>query len=311
MIDWHRETEGEAALSLRRVSVRRQDFTLGPIDLDIPAGYVTAVVGTNGSGKSTLFRLFMGMEPHDGGQIELLGSSAANAGAEVDIKRRIGYLAELPHAYENALNAEEKARFASKWYPGWDWDRYRKLLRSFDAESAGKLRKLSKGMRRKVELACALAHNPELLLLDEPSSGLDPFAWQTLLAELRRFMEQGDRTIVIASHVADEVKRLADYILFLHRGKPLGFYEKDALFDGWRTIVLSVQEDAAIEAQLKRVPGLQGWSKSAPGVYQLETDRPDEAETFCRAQGCQVLSKRRMELEEIMGCLIRGEEARR
>jgi len=310
MMDWIGESKPAAAMSLKGVSVRRQAFTLGPLHLEIPTGLVTAVVGANGSGKSTLFRLLMGMEPCDEGQIEVLGE---RLGPETDIgvKRRIGYLAELPHAYENSLTAEEKARFASKWYPGWDWDRYRKLLRSFDAESGAKLRKLSKGMRRKVELACVLAHNPELLLLDEPSSGLDPFAWQTMLTELRRYMEQGDRTIVIASHITDEVKRLADYILFLHRGRPLGFYEKDALFDSWRTIVLSAQEDKEAELRLQRVPGIQGWSKSAPGIYQLETDRPDEAEAYCHSQGWKSLSKRRMELEEILGCLIRGEEARR
>ncbi|CAM3682539.1 ABC transporter ATP-binding protein [Cohnella lubricantis] len=311
MIDWSAEPRTAAAFSLRQVTIQRQAFTLGPLDLDIPAGYVTAVVGANGSGKSTLFRLLLNMEPYDQGQVELLGKPAADADADVELKRRIGYLAELPHAYENSLTAEEKARFASRWYPSWDWSRYRKLLRSFDAESSDKLRKLSKGMRRKVELACVLAPNPELLLLDEPSSGLDPFAWQTMLAELRRFMEQGDRTIVIASHIPDEVKRLADYILFLHRGRPLGFYEKDALFDSWRTIVLSAQEGASAESDLKRVPGVQGWIRSAPGIYQVETDRADDAEAFLSSQGYQILSKQRMELEEILGCLIRGEEARR
>lgn len=310
MIDWNRESQTPAALSLRQVAVKRESFTLGPLDLDIPAGLVTAVVGSNGSGKSTLFRLMMGMEPADEGRIELLGSEL-KAESDVAAKGRIGFLAELPHAYEDSLTAMDKARFASKWYPGWDWDRYRKLIRSFDVESAGKLKKLSKGMRRKVELACALAHNPELLLLDEPSSGLDPFAWQTMLGELQRYMEQGDRTIVIASHITGEVRKLADCILFLHRGKPVGFFEKDALFDSWRTLVVSERESAAAESGLKRMPGMQGCARSAPGIYQLETDRPEEAEAYCRDRGYQILSARRMELEEILGCLIRKEDARR
>lgn len=299
----------DIAVSLRQVVVRGERFTLGPLNVEMPRGLVTAIVGPNGSGKSTLFRLLMQLEPYREGEAELLGEPVRPETDE-SVKLRIGYLAELPHAYEDSLTAEEKARFAAKWYPGWDWDRYRKLLRSFDADGTAKLRKLSKGMRRKVELAIAMAHNPELLLLDEPSSGLDPFAWKTMLSELGRYMEQGDRTLVIASHITEEVRRLADCILFLHRGKSLGFYEKDALFDGWRSIVLASQEPDA-QAKLARAPGLQGLTESAPGIYRLETDLPEEAEAYGRSAGCQVMAVRRMELEEILDCLIRKEEARR
>ncbi|MBB6730119.1 ATP-binding cassette domain-containing protein [Cohnella zeiphila] len=302
----------DVALRLAGVAVRSERFALGPLDLEIPRGIVTAVIGPNGSGKSTLFRLLMNMEPYQEGKAELLGMTIG-PDADESYKQRIGFLAELPYSYEDALTAEEKARFASLWYPGWNWDRYRKLVRGFDAEEANrtKLRKLSKGLRRKVELAGVLAPNPELLLLDEPSSGLDPFAWKTMIDELQRYMEQGDRTLIIATHIAEEVKRLADCVLFLHRGKTLGFYEKDELFDSWRSITVSLEDEGASAANLKRAPGVQDAIESAPGIWQLATDRSDEAEAFCRSEGCRVIATRRMELEDIMGCLIRKEEARR
>jgi len=302
----------DIAVKLSGVAVRRERFALGPLNVEIPRGIVTAIVGPNGLVKSTLFRLVMNMEPFQEGKAELLGMPLG-PGEDESYKRRVGFLAELPHAYEDALTAYEKAKFASLWYPGWDWDRYRKLIRGFDAEEAlrTKLRKLSKGLRRKTELAGVLAPNPELLLLDEPSSGLDPFAWKTMLDELQRFMEQGDRTLIIASHIADEVRRLADCILFLHRGKALGFYEKDQLFDSWRSITISPEDESAAAASLKRAPGLQDCTMSAPGVWQLTTDRAEEAEAFCRSEGCRVIATRRMELEDIMSCLIRKEEARR
>lgn len=304
------EGNPEAAVSLRQVAVRRERFTLGPLNIEVPRGLVTAIVGPNGSGKSTLFRLLLKMEPYDdGGEVEVLGHPV-RPGADESFKTGIGYLAELPHAYEDPLTAEEKARFASMWYPGWDWDRYRKLIRSFDAESPDKLKKMSKGMRRKVELACALAHNPELLLLDEPSSGLDPFAWKTMLGELQRYMEQGDRTMIIASHITEEVRRLADCILFVHRGKALGFYEKDQLFDSWRALAVTSPEPGRL-AELAKAPGVQGVAESAPGIYQLETDLAEEAEAYCRERGFQVMGSRRMELEDILSCLIRKEDARR
>ena len=88
---------------------------------------------------------------------------------------------------------------------------------------------MSKGMRRKFDLSLAMAHNPELLLLDEPSSGLDPIAWKTMIDVIHRYMERGDRTVLMASHIVDEVRRLADYIVFIIQGKVLGMYEKDAL----------------------------------------------------------------------------------
>ncbi|MBB6674456.1 ABC transporter ATP-binding protein [Cohnella nanjingensis] len=302
-------TREPAAISLRGAAVRRRQFTLGPLTLDIPSGMVTAIVGPNGSGKSTLFRMLLQMEPYEEGEAKLLGARVGPGGDDA-AKARIGFVAELPHAYEGGLTAEEKARFAAAWYPTWSWDRYRKLMRKFEAEGNTKLRKLSKGMRRKVELAIAMAHDPELLLLDEPSSGLDPFAWKTMLEELHRYMESGDRTLVLATHITEEVRRLADYVLFLHRGRSLGMYEKDQLFDAWR--VFAIQTATGLDlAKLQAIPGVQGAAEAGPGIYRLETDRADETEEYCLAQGYKLLSAQRMEMEEILACLVRKEEAGR
>lgn len=304
-------TDANTAIALRGIKLEHDRFVLGPIACDIPKGMVTAIVGPNGSGKSTLFRALLGLEPIKDGEAEVLGTNLI--GAQDDAyKSRIGFLAENPHAHESHFTADEKAKFASLWYPTWDWERYRKLLRHFDVDGGSKLSKMSKGMRRKVELAISMAHDPELLLLDEPSSGLDPFAWKTMLEELRRYMEPGDRTLVLATHIMEEIKRLADYILFIYRGRVLGLYEKDRLLDDWRTIV--VQSDYATKGGnelLQRVPGLQGIAEAGPGVYRLEVNEPEQGEAYCRENGFQVLAVQRMELEDILSCLIRKEEARR
>jgi ABC-2 type transport system ATP-binding protein len=301
----------EHAISLRGVMVKRDNFSLGPLTCDIPRGMVTAIVGPNGSGKSTLFRLLLGLELIDDGEVEVLGS-VLNKGLNEEYKKQIGFLAENSHGHENAMTAEEIARFASHWYPTWDWERYRKLLRHFDADGTKKLSKLSKGMRRKVELSVAMAHDPEMLLLDEPSSGLDPFAWKIMLEELQRYMESGDRTLVIATHITDEVRRLADYILFLYHGRILGLYEKDRLFDDWRTLLIQQHDTTASSIELlQRTPSLQGMTEIGSGLYRLEVDDPEQGETYCRSCGFQVLAVQRMELEDILSCLIRKEEARR
>jgi ABC-2 type transport system ATP-binding protein len=304
-------TDEDTAISLRGIKLEHDRFVLGPIDCAIPKGMVTAIVGPNGSGKSTLFRALLGLEPIQSGEAEVLGMSLIGARDDA-YKSRIGFLAENPHAHESHFTADEKAKFASHWYPTWDWERYRKLMRHYEVDGSVRLAKLSKGMRRKAELAIAMAHDPELLLLDEPSSGLDPFAWRTMLEEFRKYMEPGDRTLVLATHIMEEIKRLADYILFIYRGRILGLYEKDRLLDDWRTIV--VQSDYAAKGGnelLQRVPGFQGIAEAGPGVYRLEVNEPEQGETYCRENGFHVLSVQRMELEDILSCLIRKEEARR
>jgi len=301
----------ETAISLRGMKLQHERFALGPIDCDIPKGMVTAIVGPNGSGKSTLFRALLGLEPVLSGEAEVLGTPL-NGNQEDQYKSQIGFLAENPHAHENHLTADEKAKFASRWYPGWDWEKYRKLLRHFDVDGGIRLSKMSKGMRRKAELSIAMAHDPELLMLDEPSSGLDPFAWKTMLQELGRYMEPGDRTLVLATHILEEIKRLADYILFIYRGKVLGLYEKDRLLDDWRTIVVQIEyAQKGGSDMLQRTPGFQGLTEAGPGLYRLEVDEPERGEAYCRDNGFQVLAVQRMDLEDILGCLIRKEEARR
>ncbi|MFC4601205.1 ATP-binding cassette domain-containing protein [Cohnella hongkongensis] len=301
----------EAAISLRGVELQHDRFTLGPVQCDIPKGMVTAIVGPNGSGKSTLFRALLGLEPVRSGEAEVLGTRI-NGNRDDRYKNRIGFLAEAPHAHESHQTADEKARFASRWYSGWDWEKYRKLLRHFDVDGGIKLSKMSKGMRRKAELSIAMAHDPELLLLDEPSSGLDPFAWKTMLEELRRYMEPGDRTLVLATHILEEIRRLADYILFIYRGRILGLYEKDRLLDDWRTIVVQIDSSSRGGSErLQRAPGFQGLTEAGPGLYRLEVDDPEQGEAYCRDNGFRVLAVQRMDLEDILSCLIRKEEARR
>lgn len=304
-------TDGVPAVRLRGLRLRRGTFAMGPLDCDIPSGCVTALVAPNGSGKSTLFRLLLGMEPILAGEAEV-GGVRIGPGANDAYKAGIGFVAENHHAYENALTADMKARFAAHWYPGWSEERYARLMRRFGVERNVRMSQLSKGNRRKAELSVALAHEPGLLLLDEPSSGLDPFAWQTMLDELRRYMETGERTLILATHMIDEVRRLADYILFMYRGRILGLYEKDALLDGWRTLAVRKEEATReIGALLERTPGLQELEQTGPGLFRLIVNEPEAGEGYAIEHGFQVLGAQRMELEDILGCMIRKEESGR
>lgn len=286
----------EAAVQIAGLVQRRAHFELGPVDLAIPQGFVTAIVGPNGSGKSSMFRLMLGLSRPDEGDVQLLGERV-DGREDVSYKTRIGYVPEEAIDIEDRLSGEAKAAFARQWYPNWDVNYYRELLRRFEVDPNLKLGRMSKGMRRKFDLSLAMAHHPELLLLDEPSSGLDPIAWKTMIDVLHRYMERGDRTIVMASHIVDEVKRLADYIVFVAQGKVLGLYEKDALLDAWQAMYVDAGDK---ELTWKSMPGYRGCDLVGGSTYKVMTEQAYEAEQWLVSNGATLISKQKLELDEIL-----------
>ncbi|SFJ50663.1 ABC-2 type transport system ATP-binding protein [Paenibacillus sp. UNC496MF] len=286
----------EAAVAIEGLVQRRAHFELGPVELVIPAGYVTAIVGPNGSGKSSLFRLMLGLGRPDAGRVSLLGRRVGD-GDDTAYKTRIGYVPEEAIDLEDKISGDQKAAFVRPWYPGWDVNYYRELLRRFEIDAGLKLGKMSKGMRRKYDLSLAMAHHPELLLLDEPSSGLDPIAWKTMIDVLHRYMERGDRTIVMASHIVDEVRRLADYIVFVVHGRVLGMYEKDALQESWQTMYV---DDAGRSTDWKGMPGLRGFEAAGGTTYRIVTDSAHAAERWLAEAGATLVSKQKLELDDIL-----------
>src|SRR5690606_22798200 len=137
--------------------------------------------------------------------------------------------------FDDGLIAYEKADFHRRWYSNWNEHVYKNCLNKFSIQDNIRFKSMSKGMRRKYDLTVALSHEPDILILDEPSSGLDPIAWRSMIDIINAYMDQGERTVLMATHIIDEVKRLADYIIFMVDGKLLGMYEKDELLQNWAT----------------------------------------------------------------------------
>ncbi|XMB28917.1 AAA family ATPase [Paenibacillus sp. BR2-3] len=170
-----------------------------------------------------------------------------------------------------------------------------------------KLGKMSKGERRKFEIAAALAVQPRLLLLDEPSSGLDPFAWKTMIEILRRYMDENNATIVISTHIVEEVRRLADYIVLMHQGKVLGMAEKDSLYDQWTEVWVNASEE-----ELKELagdfPGTPYWTIQTPGVASFVTQHFHKIEKRIHDLGVKVMKSRSLELDEILSLWTQGHD---
>ncbi|QOS76697.1 ABC transporter ATP-binding protein [Paenibacillus sp. JNUCC31] len=287
------------AVQLNGVSKMRKRRIIGPIDLTIPEGYVIAILGHNGSGKSTLLNMLQQVVLPDAGQIMWFGNSYRE-GLPIELRQQIGFVADNGGLEENHITALDAAKFRSYWYPRWDMSLFNQLMDEMDVPYDVKLIKMSKGERRKYEIAAALAARPKLLLLDEPSSGLDPFSWKIMIEQFRKFMAEGDTTILVATHIADEVKRLADYIVLMHRGQSLGMAEKDVVLDQWREIWYEG------ELRPESIPGVVESVQEENGLMRVITTRVSEAQERLELAGIRVMKVRNLELDEVLAFWIAG-----
>jgi ABC-2 type transport system ATP-binding protein len=280
-------------ISLRDIRKSYGSFELGPVDLEIELGYVVAVVGPNGGGKSTLFRMLMNQVRPDSGEVRLFGGAYPDD--EVAIKRRIGYVPERSSGHDE-MSAKALGEFVSHFYPGWDGKLYEEHVERTRIEPDKKFGRLSKGVQRRLAFALAAASGSELLLLDEPTAGVDPFARREMLEDISRFMQDGDRTVVFATHVMEEVRRIADYVVLLVDGTFLGLLEKDALLEEWKT--LWVDREPEVD-----VPGVVEVEDGTP--TRIVSDSPQETGEALCAENIRIVRSGMLDLEEILSHLMR------
>ena len=190
-------------------------LALDGVDFEVPGGTVFALLGENGAGKTTLIKILTGFLRATAGTCQVLGLDPVRDA--LAIRRRVGYVSEAPALYD-WMQVGEIGWFASSFYPPGFLDRYRAAIRRYEVAEAWKIRRLSKGQRAKVSLALALASDPELLILDEPTAGLDPLVRREFLESMVDRAAVG-KTVLLSSHQIAEVERVADHIAFLRQGK--------------------------------------------------------------------------------------------
>jgi len=201
-------------------------FQLGPLDLRLAPGEILGVMGPNGAGKTTLLRLLWGLIRPDSGEIYVLGMQPY--AHPVNIRLHAGYLSENPQLY-SALTGKEFLRFIGEFYDCWDNLRIESLLKQFDVDPDRKIETLSKGNRIKLALISAVGHRPDLLLLDEPTAGLDPLVRLDILDFLRRISREEQTSIILSSHISDDLDQIADSVLMLAAGKVLEYASASSL----------------------------------------------------------------------------------
>ena len=233
-----------SALTIKGLTKKFKRFCLGPIDLDVQKGTVVALIGANGSGKSTFLRVLMNVLKADEGDVFSFGDHFMNN--EANLKQKIGYVGNRFESYSQ-LTIKELSTLISYWYPTWDQKRYKDYLIRYEIDENMKYGDGSTGTRKKVEFIFALCHDSNLLLLDEPSAGMDILSQRKMKEELLSYMEDGERSILIATHVIDEVEQLADYIAVMEQGNIVHTFNKDDVREHWARVWVSEVTDSLKE----------------------------------------------------------------
>ncbi|HEY6446248.1 MAG TPA: ABC transporter ATP-binding protein [Acidobacteriaceae bacterium] len=282
----------DLCIRLEGVSKRYPHFLLDNVSLDLPEGSILGFIGANGAGKSTTIRILMGLVRQDSGSVQVLGH--AMPAGQTAAKADIGFVSEDMRLY-GAPTLAWHMNFIASIYPQWNQSYAEKLLQRFDLKPQQKIKGLSHGQRVKAALLLALARQPRLLLLDEPTTGLDPVARREVLAELMAVLVDERRTILFSSHNTLDVEQISDRIAFIDRGRIIALEEKEDLLDRWRRLRLVVPPSTALPS----LPGVVevGGTERLP-VLTTSQFNPAVV-SLCQDGGATVQSVDPMTLEEI------------
>lgn len=205
----------DIVLNVKNAEVSFNKFKLGPVNIQIPRGFVIGVQGENGAGKSTFLKMLMGKYKNMGGSVLLNGKDVK--GCKEYTFNKVGYISDNRRFFEEEEALENESYYAD-FYDNWDSDRYKEMLKRLNIPMGVKVGSLSKGERVKFQLAFAAAYKPEVLLLDEPTAGLDPVFRDDFLKILQTFVADYETTILLATHLDEDLNKIADYVIDIDNG---------------------------------------------------------------------------------------------
>lgn len=284
----------EHPIEIQRLSRKFGKKTaLNNVDLKVPRGRVFGLVGENGAGKTTLIRHIMGLLKAQEGVVRIFGIDPVKD--PVGVLSRIGYLSEdrdLPHW----IRVDELMNYTRAFYPDWD-DSFAEELRSiFNLDSSAKIKELSRGQKAQAALLTALAYRPPLLLLDEPSSGLDPVVRREILSAIIRTVADEGRTVFFSSHLLEEVERVADDVAMIHRGEVVMCDSLENIKGNHQLVTLLFPDPLEKSPE---IPGMLSITGKGREWTALCNGDMDEVFKKAREMGCEILRKDSPTLEDI------------
>ena len=278
-----------------KVLSRRFDSTeaLCGVDLCVPPGCVYGLVGANGAGKTTLLKHVMGLYQAKEGSVRVFGLDPVRD--PVAVLSRIGYLSEerdLP----DWMRIDELMRYVSAYFPDWDQAYADELCATFGLDTKKTVKNLSRGMRAQVALIVAVAHRPDLLVLDEPSTGLDAIVRRDILGEIVRAVAEEGRSVLFSSHLLDEVELMSDVIAMIHEGKIIQQGDLDDIKAQHHFVKVQFTEEQEHAPAIPGALSLEGsgrsWTVLCNGAYS-------EMKKIITDLGGAILEERSASLEEI------------
>ncbi|MEG2712590.1 MAG: ABC transporter ATP-binding protein [Clostridia bacterium] len=284
----------ENILEIKKLSKTYSGFSLKDIDLNIPKGSIVGLIGENGAGKSTTIKLILNQIKKSSGEIKIFGKD--NIQDEKEIKKDIGAVLDSAFLSEY-LTVEDINKIMKNFYENWSEDKFFKDVEKANLPRKKLLKEFSTGMKMKVQIITALAHDPKLLILDEPTNGLDPVARNELLDIFREFIQDEEKSILISSHITTDLEHIADYIVFIHSGSILLSMAKDELLENYALVKCKEKEFANIDS-LDYVR----YIKNAYG-YDLLVQNKRE---FKKKYSSLVIDK--VSIEDIMLLYVKGEK---
>ena len=271
---------------------------LDDLTLAVPHGGIHAIVGANGAGKSTLFRIMLGFQSPDAGEALLLGQSSTSLAPE--LRARVGYVNDA-HTLPDWMKLESLIAMQPRLYPRWEESVLDNVLGYFSVSRVAKVRELSRGERAGFNLAVALARKPELLILDEPTLGLDVVAKRAFMEALIHTSHADDTTIVYCSHQMEEIERLADTLIILEHGR-LGNFSAPDDFTG--RVRLWIADMPFKGPDPARVPGLLQVQRLDGLFHYVVLDQGEGFGDWLRREGALTFRGQTVNLDQAVSAFL-------
>lgn len=282
----------ELAFDIRGIAKTWPYFSLRNVSMQLEYGQILGFIGPNGAGKSTTIRMLMGLLAPESGSIEVFGLPMPRE--QVAIKYNVGFVSADMQLYPLATAAWH-IDWMARIYPSWDHAYATLLIERFNLHPQQKVKELSLGERMKLLHLLALARRPRLLVLDEPTTGLDPVARHEVLAEITGIMQDERRAVLFSSHHTQDVEQISDRIVFIDRGEIVADQDRETYLESWRRLVL----DTAPGFVAPEFPGFVA-CKQTPHSAVITVNRFDDALLPLVTQaGAAVRAVETMTLEEI------------
>ncbi|MBM6859005.1 ABC transporter ATP-binding protein [Clostridium saudiense] len=225
------------AVKIKNLQKDYKDFSLNIENLNVPIGYITGFIGPNGSGKTTTIKSILGMINPNSGTIEVLG---ADISKDIKVKEDIAYVGDVSGFLEES-KISTLHKVISNFYPNWDESLYKKYLNEFKINEDKTYKDLSKGQKKQFELIMALSHHPKLLIMDEPTSSLDPIIRNDFLDLMQSHMEIDNMTVFYSTHITTDLDKAADYIVMIYNGNIILQGEKDSILENH--VLVKIKKD--------------------------------------------------------------------